>query len=174
MGDILSTNLAMPLAADARLDPYKNFQFRLVWEGRCVYGGNQIRGVMPSQVAEYRSGDDPSTAARSPGRAKYEPITLERGLTQDTAFHNWASQVSRFGSNPGAEVSLANFRKDIYLEFYNAAGQSTTSYKIVRAWVSKYRSLPNLGGGANDVAIEHIEIAHEGITLGRAHRIGSR
>ena len=163
----------MPPAADARLDPYKNFKFRLVWEGRCVCGGNQIRGMMPSQVAEFRLGGDPSTAHKSPGRSKYEPITLERGLTQDTAFHNWASQVSRFGSNLGAEVSLQSFRKDIYLEFYNEAGQLTVSYKILRAWFSKYKALPKLGGGTNDVAIEHIEIAHEGIMLELAHRTRS-
>ena len=160
----------MPLAADTRLDPYKNFKFRLVWEGRSVCGGDQIRGMMPPQVADFRPGGDPSTAHKSPGRSKYEPITLERGLTQDTAFHNWASQVWTFGSNLGSEVSLQSFRKDIYLEFYNEAGQLTISYKILRAWVSKYKALPKLGGGTNDVAIENIEIAHEGIMLATAHR----
>jgi phage tail-like protein len=163
----------MPLAADTRIDPYKNFKFRLVWEGRFVYGGSLMRGAVPSSVVQFRSGGDPSTAHKSPGRTKYEVITLERGLTQDTAFHNWASQVLKFGSNPGAEVSLANFRKDIYLEFYNEAGQSTTSYKILRAWVSKYKALPNLGGSAGEVAIESIEIAHEGITLAPTHRTRS-
>ena len=163
----------MPLASDTRLDPYKNSKFRLVWEGRWVYGGNQIRGMAPSSAVQFRSGGDPSTAHKSPGRTKYEQITLERGLTQDMAFHNWASQVWKFGSNPGAEVSLANFRKDIYLEFYNEAGQLTMSYKMLRAWVTKYRALPSLSGSANDVAIESIEIAHEGITLALAHRTRS-
>jgi phage tail-like protein len=173
LGDILWNNFAMPVAADARLDPYKNFKFRLVWEDRCVYGSNQMRGMITPQVAEYRAGNDPSTSPRKlSGRTKYDPITLERGLTQDTAFHNWANEVSKFGLNPGAEVSLANFRKDIYLEFYNEAGQLITSYKIHRAWVSKYRALPKLGGGTNVVAIEYIEIHHEGLSIGRAHRTG--
>ena len=140
--------------ADTRLDPYKNFKFRLVWEGRCVYGSNQMRGMIMPQVAEYRAGNDPSTSPRKlPGRTKYDPITLERGLTQDTAFNNWANQVSKVGSNPGAQVSSANFRKDIYLEFYNEAGQLITSYKIHRAWISMYRTRPKLDRGTNDVVI---------------------
>ena len=161
----------MPVAAGTRLDPYKNFKFRLVWEGKCVYGGNQMRGMITPQVAEYRAGDNPSTTPQKlPGRTKYEPITLERGFTQDTSFNNWANQVSKFGANPGAEVSSANFRRDIYLEFYSEAGQLINSYKIHRAWISKYWALPKLHGGTHDVAIEHIEIHHEGLSLGRAHR----
>ena len=164
----------MPVATDARLDPYKNFKFRLVWEGRCVYGCNQMRGMKTPQVAEYRAGSDHSTSPRKlPGPTKFDSITLDRGLTQDTAFHNWANQVSKFGSNPGAQVSLANFRKDIYLEFYNEAGLLITSYKIHRAWVSNYRALPKLGGATNDVAIEHIEIHHERLSIGRALRTRS-
>jgi phage tail-like protein len=152
-----------------RHDPYKNFKFRLVWDGRCVFGANQLRGRMPL-VVKHRSGGDPSTSSKSPGRNKYEPITLERGVTQDSAFNNWANQVSKFGINPGAEVSPENFRKDIFLEFYNEAGQLITSYQLHRAWVSQYKALPQLGGAANQVAIEHIEVAHEGITLGLAPR----
>lgn len=164
----------MSIASNTRIDPYKNFKFRLVWEGRPAYGSNQLRGTIPSAAVQFRSGGDPSTAHKSPGRNKYETITLERGVTQDALFHNWASQVSKFGSNPGAEASLANFRKDIFLELYNEAGQLTASYKLLRAWISKYKALPALGGLNNAVAIEHIEIEYEGIAIALAPRTGPR
>ena len=59
-------------------------------------------------------------------------------------------------------MSLANFRKDIYLEFYNEAGQLVIAYKIYRCWVSEYQALPDLDANANAIAIEHIKLENEG------------
>src|ERR1035438_556722 len=107
-----------------RFDPYKNFKYRLKWDGLYVAGISKVSTLKrTTEVVEHRSGGDPSMAHKSPGRNKYEAITLERGLTQDKAFHDWAGLVWNFGARPGAEVSLANMRKNIYLEFYNEAGQ---------------------------------------------------
>ncbi len=113
-----------------------------------------------TEVVEHRGGGDPSTSHKSPGRNKYEAITLERGLTQDMSFHDWAGLVWNFGSALGSEVSLANMRKDIYLEFYNEAGQLVIAYKIYRCWVSEYQAMPDLD--ANAIAIEHIKLENEG------------
>ncbi len=74
---------------------------------------------------------------------KYDEITLERGLTQDSAFANWAAEVMGSASSPGSEVSLANFRKDIYLEFYNEAGQLVVNYRISGGWMTEH--LPQRG-----------------------------
>jgi phage tail-like protein len=146
-----------------RLDPYKNFKFRLKWDGKYVAGGSKLTGLKrTTEVVEHRSGGDPSTSHKSPGRTKYEAITLERGLTQDRAFHDWAGLVWNFGSALGSEVSLANFRKNIYLEFYNEAGQLVIAYKIYRCWVSEYQAMPDLDANANAIAIEHIKIENEG------------
>ena len=89
-------------------------------------------------------------------------ISLDRGLTQDMNFHNWAGLVWNFGAGLGSEVSLANFRKDIYLEFYNEAGQLVMGYKIYRCWVSEYQAMPDLDANANAIAIEHIKLENEG------------
>jgi phage tail-like protein len=156
--------VAIPFPANPkRLDPYKNFKFRLKWGGKYVYGGSKLTGLKrTTEVVEHRNGGDPSTSHKSPGRTKYEALTLERGLTQDMEFHNWAGKVWSIGGALGAEVSLADFRKDIYLEFYNEAGQLVIAYKIYRCWVSEYQALPDLDANANAVAIEHIKLENEG------------
>jgi phage tail-like protein len=146
-----------------RLDPYKNFKFRLKWDGNYVAGISKM-GMLKrtTEVVEHREGGDPSTSHKSPGRSKFEAISLDRGLTQDMAFHDWARLVWNFGARLGAEVSLQNFRKDIYLEFYNEGGQLVIAYKIYRCWVSEYQAMPDLDANANAVAIEHIKLENEG------------
>ena len=147
----------------SRLDPYKNFKFRVKWDGRYVAGVSKVSPLIRrTEVVEHRSGGDPSTTHKSPGETQYDPITLERGLTQDLNFHNWAGLVWNFGAGLGSEVSLANFRKDLYLEFYNEAGQLVIAYNIYRCWVSEYQALPDLDANANAIAIEHIKIENEG------------
>jgi phage tail-like protein len=148
-----------------RFDPYKNLKFRLKWDGRYVAGVSQVSGLRRvTEVIEHREGGDPSTSRKSPGRTQFEPITLERGLTQDRDFEDWANKVWRLGAALGSEVSLADFRKDVYLEFYNEAGQLVLAYKIYRCWPSIYEALPDLDANANGnaVAIEHIVLENEG------------
>jgi phage tail-like protein len=146
-----------------RLDPYKNFKFRLKWDGKYVAGISKVGALKrTTEVVEHRDGGAPSTSHKSPGRQKFEAIMLERGLTQDLAFHDWAGLVWNFGSALGSEVSLANFRKDLYLEFYNEAGQLVIAYKIYRCWVSEYQALPDLDANANAIAIEHMKLENEG------------
>ena len=150
-------------ANPTRLDPYKNFKFRLKWDGVYVAAVSKMSTLKrTTEVVEHRSGGDPSTTHKSPGKNKYDAITLERGLTQDMNFHNWAGLVWNFGSGLGTELSLANFRKDIYLEFYNEAGQLVIAYKIYRCWVSEYQAMPDLDANANAIAIEHIKLENEG------------
>jgi phage tail-like protein len=99
---------------------------------------------------------------KSPGRTKYDPITLERGLTLDMDFHDWAGLVWNFGAALGSQVSLKNFRKDIYLEVYNEAGQPVIAYNIYGCWVSEYQAVPDLDANANAIAIEHLKLENHG------------
>jgi phage tail-like protein len=145
-----------------RQDPYKNFKFRVNWDGHHVAGVSRVSALRRStDVVEHREGGDPSTSRRSPGRTEYEPITLERGITHDSAFEDWANQVWRLGAS-GGEVALANFRKNIIIEVYNEAGQLILAYKIYRCWVSKYQALPDLDANGNATAIQSITLEHEG------------
>jgi phage tail-like protein len=146
-----------------RFDPYKNFKFRVKWDGRYVAGVCKVSSLKrTTEVVKHREGGDPSTSRKSPGRTEFEAITLERGVTHDPEFENWAAKVWRVGQGLGAEVSLKDFRKDIIIDFYNEAGQLAISYKVYRCWVSEYQALPDLDANANAVAIQHIKLENEG------------
>jgi phage tail-like protein len=147
----------------SRFDPYKNLKFRVKWDGRYVAGVSKVSALKrTTEVVEHREGGDPSTVRRSPGQTKYEPITLERGVTHDPEFEQWANKVWNWGSGLGSEVSLADFRKDLIIELYNEAGQLVMAYKVYRCWPSEYQALPDLDAGANAVAIQTLTLQHEG------------
>ena len=146
-----------------RFDPHKNFKFRVKWDGKYVAGISKVGALKRStEPVEHREGGDPSTSRKSPGRTKYEAITLERGVTHDTEFEKWANKVWNFGSGLGAEVSLKDFRKDLIIEVYNEAGQLALAYKVFRCWVSEYQALPDLDANANAVTIQHLKLENEG------------
>jgi phage tail-like protein len=146
-----------------RFDPYKNFKFRVKWDGRYVAGIDKVSALRRStEVVEHREGGDPSSARKSPGRTKYEAISFDRGVTHDADFEDWANKVWSFGAGLGAETSLKDFRKDLIIEVYNEAGQLALAYKVYRCWVSEYQALPDLDANANAVAIQHIKVENEG------------
>ena len=146
-----------------RFDPYKNFKFRIKWDGRYVAGISKCGALKrTTDVVEHREGGDPSTSRRSPARSKYDAISLERGVTHDTEFEKWANKVWDTANGPGAEVSLADFRKDVIIDLFNEAGQKVISYKVYRCWVSEYQALPDLDANAGAVAIQHIKLENEG------------
>jgi len=146
-----------------RFDPYKNFKFRVMWDGRYVAGVSKVGSLKrTTEVVEHREGGDPSTSHKSPGRTKYEAITLERGVTHDTEFEIWANKVWNYGSGLGNEVSLKDFRKEIIIEVYNEAGQLALAYKVYRCWVSEFQAQADLDANANAVLIQSIKLENEG------------
>jgi phage tail-like protein len=146
-----------------RFDPYKNFKFRVKRDGKYVAGLSKMSSLKrTTEVVKHRVGGDPSTSRKSPGRTEYEAITLERGVTHDTDFEAWANLVWRLNQGLGSEVSLKDFRKEIYLEIYNEAGQLALAYKIHRCWVSEFQAVPELDANANAVAIQTIKLENEG------------
>ena len=146
-----------------RFDPYKNFKFRLRWDGRYVAGVSKVSALKrTTEVVTHRHGGDPSSSRKSPGRSEYDALTLERGITHDVDFEQWANKVWNFGSGLGSETSLADFRKDIVLEVYNEAGQLSIAYKVFRCWVSEFQAVPELDANANAVAIQTLKLENEG------------
>jgi phage tail-like protein len=146
-----------------RFDPYKNFKFRVKWDGKYVAGVSKVGALKKTtEVVKHREGGDPSSSRKSPGKTEYESIMLERGVTHDIEFERWANKVWNFGSGLGAEVSLKDFRKDLIIELYNEAGQLAIAYKVFRCWVSEFQALPDLDANANAIAIAHIKLENEG------------
>ncbi|MDN3260456.1 phage tail protein [Streptomyces sp. CSDS2] len=146
-----------------RFDPYKNFKFLVLWDGRTVAGISKISPLKrTTEVVKHRHGGDPSSPRKSPGRSEFDGITLERGVTHDHEFDRWANKVWQVGAGLGAEVSLADFRKDIVIQVLNEAGQVAVSHKLYRTWPSEYQVLGELDANANAVAIQSLKLECEG------------
>jgi phage tail-like protein len=155
--------MAQFVVNQGRLDPYKNFKFRLKWDGKYVAGVSKMSVLKrTTEVVKHRDGGDASSSRKSPGRTEYDAITLDRGVTHDVVFEQWANKVWNYGAGLGSEVSLADFRKDIIIEMYNEAGQLVIGYKIFRCWVSEFQALPDMDANANAIAIQHIKLENEG------------
>ncbi len=150
-----------------RRDPYKNFKFLVRWDGNNpVAAISKVSALKRStEVITHRDGGMPSQELKSPGQTKYEAITLERGVTQDLAFQNWANKVWNYSSTLGSEVSLKDFRRNITIELLNEAGQTVLTYHVYRCWVSEFIALPELDAKANLIAIQHLKLENEGWEL---------
>jgi phage tail-like protein len=147
----------------SRFDPYKNFKFRVKWDGRYVAGISKVSALKrTTEVVKHREGGDPSSTRKSPGRTEFEAITLERGVTHDPEFEKWANKVWNFGAGLGAETSLKDFRKDVIVELYNEAGQLVIAYRVYRCWVSDFQAQADLDANANVVLIQSIKLENEG------------
>jgi phage tail-like protein len=156
-------NAAQFTANTHRFDPYKQFKFRVKWDGKTVAGISKISGLhRNTEVVQMREGGDASAVRKLPGQTVYEPILLERGLTHDTEFEQWANKVWNYGSGLGSESSLKDFRKDIVIDLFNEAGQKVLSYKVYRCWPSKYSPFHELDANETAVAIESLVLEHEG------------
>ena len=147
----------------SRFDPYKSYRF-LVYFGTSTAPVAMVSKVgalkRSSEVIEYKSGGDP-VIRKGLGRTKYEPITLERGLTQDQDFVDWANAAQVLDKGSPSE-SLAKLRREVRIDLLNEEGQPVWRFNIHRCWVSEYQALPDLDAGANAIAIEHIKLENEG------------
>jgi phage tail-like protein len=144
-----------------RIDPYKNFKFHVKWDGKVVAGVSKVSSLKrTTEVVSHREGGDISTQRHSPGASKFDAITLERGITFDPEFEKWANLV--YSTEGDGAVSLANFRKDIYIEMLNLQGTVVRAYRVFRCWVSEYTAQPELDANANAIAFETIVLQNEG------------
>ena len=146
-----------------RFDPYRNFKFRVKWDNRYVAGVSKISPLKRTiEAIKHREGGDPSTSRLSPGKVSFEPITLERGVSHDVEFEQWANRVWNHGSGLGLEVSLKDFRRNITIEIYNEAGQLALSYNVYRCWVSEFQAVGELDANGNAVLIQSLKLENEG------------
>lgn len=156
----------MTTSKTKRRDPYKNFRFRVKFAGGTEYiaGVSKVTGFKrTTEVIKHRAGGDPATSYKLPGRNEYDAITLERGVTADKVFEQFANKVWSFrNAQGGLESSLKDFRRDVIIDVYNESGQKVLSYQIFNCWVSEYQPISDLDSNANAVAIQHIKLENEG------------
>ena len=146
-----------------RFDPYKAFRFLVYLEQSTtpVAGISKVGGLKrSSDVIEYKEGGN-TIIRKGLGRTKYEPITLERGVTHDKDFEDWANSAQVLDKG-AASQSLKNLRKELRIELLNEAGQAVHRYILHNCWVSEFQATSDLDGGGNAVVIEHIKMENEG------------
>jgi phage tail-like protein len=144
-----------------RFDPYKNYKFRVLWDGKTVLGVSKVSALKrTTEVVKHREGGENSTDRKSPGRTTYEAVTLERGMTHDLEFEKWANLVHHISGDPTTD--LKNYKKELTLEVLNERGHVAKRYFLHRCWVSEYTSVPDLDANANAVSIESIKFEMEG------------
>jgi phage tail-like protein len=141
------------------------YNFLVKWDGKYVAAVTHVSGLTRgTQVVSSHAGGEPQSALKIPGQADYEPVRLERGITTDTAFEDWANMMWSYPNTPelGNEVSLTAFRKPMQIEHYDQAGVITLRYNLHNCWPSEYTALPELNTEANAVALASMTIEHEG------------
>ena len=150
-----------------RIDPYKNFKFRVKWDNVYVAGLSKMSAIKrTTEAIEWREAGGPSIVRKLPGRTKFEPITMESGLTHDRQFFSWAEQVS----NPKGDkaMSLKNYRKEVTVEVLNLQATPVMAFILHRAWVSEFQAVPEMDANANAVAIQTLKFEYEGFSVDAA------
>jgi phage tail-like protein len=150
-----------------RVDPLKNFRFRVRYSDSLTpfAGVSKITGMKrTTEVIKHRSGGDPATSTKLPGKIEFDPVVLERGVAVNAIeFEQWANKAWSFANSAsGRETSLKDFRRDIVIDVYDETGQKAVSYHVFNCWVSEYQPISDLDANANAVLIQHIRLENEG------------
>lgn len=134
-------------------DPFANFNFKLEIDGITVAGFSEVTGLnQESNVIDYREGQEVITPRKLPGLNKFGNITLKRGISPDMSVYNWRKTVF------DGDIE----RKNASIVLHNEKHDEVVRWNLVNAWPSKYVG-PDLKANANEVAIESVELTHEGI-----------
>ena len=158
----------MSFEATARTyDPYRKFKFLIFFGDKLVAGVSKVSALTQSiEVTDWRSGGDNNIGHKLPGLAKHEPVTLERGLSADPEFVNWMNRVNVYQAKGGVDgESIAAFRQNLRLDFFNLTNSKVMSIALFNAWPSKVTIMPELDATSNDVAVETLEIQYEGFEI---------
>ncbi len=151
----------------SRMDPYKIAKFHVVVDGNAIPGITGVSGLSRhTETILHREDSFPSHMITSPGLTTFEPITLQRGITHDTTFENWADMS--FSQQGDQAMSLKNFRKNMLIKLFNQQGTPVLTYMVYRCWVAEYQALPELDSMCDAIAVETIVLQHDGWERDRA------
>ncbi|WP_274650177.1 phage tail protein [Paenibacillus humicola] len=137
-----------------RNDPYRNFRFRIEVEGIQQAGFSEVSGFDASlDVIEYREGNEVITPRKLPGLAKYGNISLKWGATDSMDMYDWMQDC----------IQGTIERKTVTIVAIDEEGSDVATWQVIEAWPVKYTA-PSFNGTGAEVAIELLELAHEGMT----------
>lgn len=140
--------------AGERIDPYRNFRFRVEVEGIQQAGFSEVSGFDASiDIIEYREGDMTTTPRKLPGLTKYGNITLKWGVTDSMDMYDWLQEC----------VEGTITRKTVTIIAMDEEGGDVATWQVIEAWPVKYTA-PDFNATGSEIAIELLEIAHEGMT----------
>lgn len=143
-------------------DPYRNFKFEVEIGGFVRAGFSKVTGLKHTvEKIEYREGGENETPRKLPGQSNYDDIVLERGMSNDSDFVDWIEEVfnlDNFEGNQGGE----NFRRNVVIYLKDKSGARVKKWTVYYAWPTEKAS-PDLDASANDVAIEMLTLANEGV-----------
>lgn len=149
-------------------DPFRGFNFIIKFSGKPVAGLTKCSALTVSvESKDFRTGDMDSFKRKMPGLVSYDAITLDQGVTNDKTFEEWATKMSNYLGNKGAdgEKKPDEFRKDIEIEIYNMKREKVKAYKVYNCWVSKYTAVPGLDASSGEIMIQHLVLENEGIQV---------
>lgn len=144
------------MATDVRIDPFRGFNFRVEIDGMPVAAFSEVNGLVAhGDPVEYREGTDPvNTPRKLTGLRKYDNLTFKRGYVQDTSLWQWYQRIANGESD----------RRNGSVVLMNEAHRDVMRWNFDNAWINKIEG-PGLNATNNDVAVESMELCHEGLTF---------
>jgi phage tail-like protein len=144
------------MATAERRDPYRSFNFQLEIDGVPLGAFSEVSGLTAEgDAVDYREGVDVQQNVRKlPGLRKYSNITLKRGYTQDKSLWRWYANI----------VNGQPDRRDVTIVLMNEARQPVLRWHAEGAWINKIEG-PSLKASGNEIAMESVELVHEGLTI---------
>jgi phage tail-like protein len=140
------------------IEPYQSFKFRIKWDDQYIAGVSRMSALRRmTEVLEPGKGSGP--AQGRPGPVRYEPIILEKGLSEDPVFETWADQVAQAGGKGALDPKVL---KDLRIEIFDEAGNLALAYTIFRCWPSEFQALPALDGSATGSLLQILKLEYDG------------
>ena len=142
-----------------RFDPYRNFKLKVKINNEIVAGLSKMSALKKTTegIDWYEAGDN-FNPRRLPGKTKYEPITLEKGMTEDKVFEDWANLVNKYQGNA---ISPDNFRKNIQILVCDMNGIPKITFNVFDCWVSEFQAVPDMDVTQNGVSIQTIKLLEQ-------------
>jgi len=138
-----------------KVDPYRNCRFLLEIAGDTKAAFREVTiGDSTQDPIEYREGDEVPTVRKIPGLIKYGNVSMKWGITDSMDVYNWRKLVE--------DGKMKDARKAIAIVILDEEGAPKSRFEFTRAWPTKYTA-PTLNATANEIAIESLDIAHEGM-----------